>query len=83
MKGKRIVVHATVDMADEVPWYPWEVKEYAERIEKVLKEVDLESVGNEVRRIKESGGSSGLEAVSEPGNSLNRRQRKRILTKYR
>ena len=42
MEEERIVVHADPDIADEIPWYLGQVKEYTEAIEKAMGDNDFE-----------------------------------------
>ncbi len=70
MEEERIVVHADPDIADEIPWYLGQVREYTEAIEKAMTENDFETIEDAGHRMKGSGEAFGFDAVSEMGKSL-------------
>ncbi len=70
MEENRIVVHADPDIADEIPWYLGQVKEYTEAIEKAMGDKDFETIENAGHRMKGSGEAFGFDAVSEMGKFL-------------
>jgi len=67
---ERIVVHADPDLADEIPWYMGQIKEYTETIGAALEKNDFETIRDAGHRMKGSGESFGFDAVSEMGKSL-------------
>jgi len=70
MVEDRIVVHADPDLADDIPWYLGQVKEYTEAIEKAMGDNDFETIEDAGHRMKGSGEAFGFDAVSEMGKSL-------------
>lgn len=70
MEEERIVVHADPDIADEIPWYLGQVKEYTEAIGKAMADNDFETIEDAGHRMKGSGEAFGFDAVSEMGKSL-------------
>ena len=70
MEENRIVVHADPDIADEIPWYLGQIKEYTEAIEKAMGDKDFETIENAGHRMKGSGEAFGFDAVSEMGKFL-------------
>jgi len=70
MEEERIVVHADPDIADEIPWYQGQVREYIEAIETAMGSADFETIEDAGHRMKGSGEAFGFDAVSEMGKSL-------------
>ena len=70
MEEERILVYADPDLADDIPWYLGQVKEYTEAIEKAMGDNDFESIEDAGHRMKGSGEAFGFDAVSEMGKSL-------------
>jgi len=69
MEG-RIQVYADPDLADDIPWYLGQVKEYTGVIDTSLEKADFEAIRDIGHRMKGSGVSFGFDAVSEMGKSL-------------
>ena len=70
MKEEKIIVYADPDIADEIPWYLGQVKEYTEAIEKAMGNTDFEIIEDTGHRMKGSGETFGFDAISEIGKSL-------------
>jgi HPt (histidine-containing phosphotransfer) domain-containing protein len=70
METERIVVHADPDLADDIPWYMGQVREYIEAIGAALEKDDFESIRDAGHRMKGSGETFGFDAVSEMGKSI-------------
>lgn len=70
MDEEKIVIHADPDLADEIPWYMGQVKDYTEAIEKAISENDFETIEDAGHRMKGSGQAFGFDAVSEMGKSI-------------
>jgi HPt (histidine-containing phosphotransfer) domain-containing protein len=83
MEEDRIVVHADPDIADEIPWYLGQVKEYTEAIEKAMGENDFETIEDAGHRMKGSGEAFGFDAVSEMGKSVEMAAKEKDLDEIR
>ena len=83
MEGERIVVHADPDIADEIPWYLGQVKEYTEAIEKAMGENDFETIEDAGHRMKGTGEAFGFDAVSEMGKSIEMAAKEKDLDEIR
>ena len=70
MEEEKIIIYADPDIADEIPWYLGQVKEYTEAIEKGVGNADFESIEDAGHRMKGSGQTFGFDAISEMGKSL-------------
>ena len=70
MEESRIVIHADPDLADDIPWYMGQVKDYTKAIEKAVSENDFETIEDAGHRMKGSGQAFGFDGVSEMGKSL-------------
>ena len=70
METERIVVHADPDLADDIPWYMGQVREYIEAIGAALEKDDFETIRDAGHRMKGSGETFGFDAVSEMGKSI-------------
>jgi len=70
MEEEKIIIYADPDIADEIPWYLGQVKEYTEAIEKAVGNADFESIEDAGHRMKGSGQTFGFDAISEMGKSL-------------
>ncbi|MCF8144902.1 MAG: Hpt domain-containing protein [Deltaproteobacteria bacterium] len=70
METERIVVHADPDLADDIPWYMGQVREYIEAIGAALEKDDFETIRDAGHRMKGSGETFGFDAVSEIGKSI-------------
>ncbi len=70
MEEERIRVHADPDLADDIPWYLGQVKEYTEAIGTALEKADFEAIRDIGHRMKGSGKNFGFDAISEMGKSL-------------
>ncbi len=79
MEEERLVVYADPDIADEIPWYLGQVKEYTEAIEKAMGDKDFETIEDAGHRMKGSGEAFGFDAVSEMGKSLEQAAKERDL----
>jgi HPt (histidine-containing phosphotransfer) domain-containing protein len=83
MEEERIVVHADPDIADEIPWYLGQVKEYTEAIEKAMGENDFETIEDAGHRMKGTGEAFGFDAVSEMGKSIEMAAKEKDLDEIR
>ena len=83
MEEDRIVVHADPDIADEIPWYLGQVKEYTEAIEKAMGENDFETIEDAGHRMKGTGEAFGFDAVSEMGKSIEMAAKEKDLDEIR
>ncbi len=79
MEEERIRVHADPDLADEIPWYLGQVKEYTEAIEKAIGITDFETIEDAGHRMKGSGETFGFDAISEMGKSLEKAAKEKDL----
>ena len=70
MAEERIVVCADPDLADDIPWYQEQVREYVEAIKTAMGSSDFETIEDAGHRMKGSGEAFGFDAVSEMGKSL-------------
>ena len=70
MGEQKIVIHADPDLADDIPWYMGQVKEYTQAIRKAIGDNDFETIEDAGHRMKGSGQAFGFDAVSEMGKSL-------------
>ena len=70
MDEQKIVIHADPDLADDIPWYMGQVKEYTQAIGKAIGDNDFETIEDAGHRMKGSGEAFGFDAVSEMGKSL-------------
>lgn len=70
MEEEKIIIYADPDIADEIPWYLGQVKEYTEAIEKAVGNADFESIEDAGHRMKGSGQTFGFDAISEMGKSI-------------
>jgi HPt (histidine-containing phosphotransfer) domain-containing protein len=70
MEEERIRVHADSDLADDIPWYLGQVKEYTGVIDTALEKADFEAIRDIGHRMKGSGKNFGFDAISEMGKSL-------------
>ena len=83
MEEERIVVHADPDIADEIPWYLGQVKEYTEAIEKAMGDNDFETIEDAGHRMKGTGEAFGFDAVSEMGKSIEMAAKEKDLDEIR
>ena len=70
MDEEKIIIHADPDLADDIPWYMGQVKDYMEAIEKAISENDFETIEDAGHRMKGSGQAFGFDAISEMGKSF-------------
>ena len=70
MAEEKIVVYADPDLADDIPWYKGQVKDYAKAIETAMESSDFETIEDAGHRMKGSGVTFGFDAVSEMGKSI-------------
>ncbi len=70
MEKERIVVYADPDLADEIPWYMGQVRDYIAAIGAALDKEDFETIQDSGHRMKGSGVTFGFDAVSEIGSSI-------------
>jgi len=70
MEKEKIVVYADPDLADEIPWYMGQVRDYIAAIGAALDKEDFETIQDSGHRMKGSGVTFGFEAVSEIGKSI-------------
>ena len=83
MEEERIVVYADPDLADDIPGYLGQVKEYTETIEKAMGSSDFETIEDAGHRMKGSGETFGFDAISEMGKSLEQSAKKKDLDEIR
>lgn len=70
MERERIVVYADPDLADEIPWYLGQIREYIASIGRALEQGDYETIQDTGHRMKGSGKTFGFDTVSEIGKSI-------------
>ena len=83
MEEEKIIIYADPDIADEIPWYLGQVKEYTEAIEKAVGNADFESIEDAGHRMKGSGQTFGFDAISEMGKSIEQAAKEKDLDEIR